>query len=395
MTFSCPTLSADLTPTNEWRTWREREFPVFRAKCFLNHGAVSALPRVVADAIAAYAHEGSTLGQSELARRDVYDECKARAAQLIGWGAQASEIAFCGSTSHALATVATSLPWQPGDNCVVVYGDFPTNVLAWRNLEKTHGVECRMVPSRDAMDVTTEEILSYVDERTRIVSVATCNFLSGRTFLLQPLRDALRARGVLLCADAIQTLGATQLDALPDFVCADAHKWLLGPNGIALLWVSSTVLPQLHPMMLGWLAVADRENWFSYSLEPHPTAERFEPGAHNMLGIFGLHAALQLLLAADPPAIEARVTALRDYAAAQLQAAGCRLLWTPDSALKGGIVTFQPQRETSQACFERLQARFELSPRTDRNGEGWVRISPHFMNDAGDIDALIAALNEG
>jgi selenocysteine lyase/cysteine desulfurase len=189
-----------------------------------------------------------------LERRDVYDRCKARAASLLGHGALPEEFAFCNNTSHALATVATSLPWREGDNCVVVDGDFPANVVVWRNLERTHGVSVRLVPSRPQVDVSPEEILAQVDERTRLVSVATCNYLSGRPFLLKPLYDELQARGVLLCADAIQTLGAIRLDCLPDFICADAHKWLLGPNGIALLWVRSAVLPQMHPMMLGWLA---------------------------------------------------------------------------------------------------------------------------------------------
>jgi selenocysteine lyase/cysteine desulfurase len=124
---------------------------------------------------------------------------------------------------------------------------------------------------------------------------------------------------------------------------------------------------------------------------PHPTAERFEPGAHNLLGIFGLDAALELLLEAQPEHVEAQVVALRDLVARRLQELGCRLLWTPDS-LPGGIVTFQPPKESAAAFHERTQSRLTVSLRQDRNGEHWIRVSPHFMNDEDDVEAICALL---
>jgi selenocysteine lyase/cysteine desulfurase len=206
----------------------------------------------------------------------------------------------------------------------------------------------------------------------------------------------LHERSVLFCLDAIQTLGAIRLDASTvDFVCADAHKWLLGPNGIAILWTRREVLQTLRPAILGWLATAERDDWFAYGTTPHPTAERFEPGARNYLGAVALEAALaqheEVLANAGDDWIENRIVELRDYAAQKLAHAGCELLWTPD-ATRAGIVTFRSPRETAQTLYEKLDARFALSLRNDRAGQFWIRVSPHWMNTRADIDALIAAL---
>src|SRR5690606_33070922 len=104
-------------------------YPVFNHKIFLTHASVSPLPQHVADAIIHYAHHVSQHGQYDAWHDEVYFRCKERIARLLGTPTQASEIAFASSTSHAIGLVATSLPWQAGDNCVVADGDFPANVI--------------------------------------------------------------------------------------------------------------------------------------------------------------------------------------------------------------------------------------------------------------------------
>jgi len=137
----------------EFFEWRRREFPFFAHKTFLTHASVSPLPARTARAIADYAARISSEGQFDPAHEPIYHRCKERLARLIGGGAITEEIAFAGSTSHALGLVATSLPWQNGDNCVVCAGDFPANVVVWKNLAHTHGVEVRVVPFKPKMDI--------------------------------------------------------------------------------------------------------------------------------------------------------------------------------------------------------------------------------------------------
>lgn len=393
-----------MTPSSaDFEAWRRDAFPFFKKKIFLTHASVSAIPATTRDAIRRYAAAIARDGQFDAAHEGLYRSAKERAGRLMrhahdeGVHGTAEEIAFAGSTSHALGIVATAIDWQPGDNVVVCDGDFPANVVTWKNLTFRHDIEVRMVPPQASpRALTPDDLAPLVDERTRVVSLASANYLSGVPLDVPAMGQWLHQRGVLFCLDAIQTLGAIRLDARHvDFVCADAHKWLLGPNGVAILWTRAEVLKDLRPAILGWLATAERENWFEYGLTPYPTAERFEPGARNYLGALALEASLAqyegVLANAGEAWIEDRIVALRDYAARALQAAGCELLWAPDGT-RAGIVTFRPADGDAKALYEKLDGKFALSLRQDREGVFWIRVSAHWMNTKSDIDALIAEL---
>jgi selenocysteine lyase/cysteine desulfurase len=382
--------------SEEFLQWRREAFPFFQRKIFLTHASVAPLPHVVSQAIIDYATRISTEGQFDYVHDGIYTRCKERIARLIG-GALASEVAFAGSTSHALGLVATAIDWKPGDNCIVADGDFPANVVTWKNLRHTHEVETRLIPYRAGKEITLDDIEPLIDERTRIVSLSSANFLSGCPLAIAPIATFLRERGILFCLDAIQTLGAIRLasdatESLPDFICADAHKWLLGPNGIAILWARQSALRQLRPAVLGWLAVRDRDNWYEYDTTPIDSAERFEPGARNMLGVIGLDAALGLLEEAGAATIETRVVALRDYAAEKLLGHGCRLLWQPASQMRSGILSFQPRSGETKQLYHALDQHFALSLRQDKAGDDWIRVSAHYMNAESDIDELVGMI---
>lgn len=378
--------------------WRRNAFPFFEHKTFLTHASVSPLPGHTCQALQEYAAHIAQYGQFDAFSDTYYFGCKERIAALLRDNqapATPEEIAFAGSTSHALGLVATSIDWKAGENCVVADGDFPANVVIWKNLQHTHGVETRLVPHRPQMDLTLDDIKLLVDEKTRIVSLASCNFLSGFPLNLKEIGTWLRERGVLFCVDGIQTLGAVRCDfSQVDFVCADSHKWLLGPNGIAFLWVRGEVLKTLRPAIFGWLAGQKRDDWFSYDTTPIDNAERFEPGARNYLGIVAFNASLEVLHNAGPDIVENRVVHLRTYAAQKLTECGYNVLWQGDTGYKTGIVSFRAQTEAQTlTLYKKLDENFALSLRNDKAGQVWIRISSHFMNCQEDIDALAATLS--
>lgn len=374
-------------------SWRREQFPFFERKICLTHASVSPLPARASQALIDYSRRISTEGQFDFVSEQIYRRAKERIANLIGNGAQADEVAMAGSTSHALGLVATSFPWKAGDNCVIVDGDFPANVVIWKNLQITHGVEVRMVPYREDSEWTWQDFEPLLDERTRLVSVSAVSFLSGCPLDLKDLGEHLHARGIALCADSIQAFGAVAPDfSATDFICADAHKWMLGPLGAAFAWFSPRCLPQMRPQILGWLAIEGRDDWFSYGTEPFPTAERFEPGARNFIGTVGMEASLALIEEVGIETIQKRVTQLRDYGAQKIAATGARVLWRGDATRPSGIFSFRFDKLDMNALNAHLDERFALSLRADRAGEMWIRVSPHFMNCEDDLDELAAAV---
>src|SRR5207247_7066096 len=107
----------------------------------------------------------------------------------------------------------------------------------------------------------------------------------------------LRDRNILFCLDAIQTLGAfpTTVEHV-DLLAADAHKWLLGPCAAGIMHVRQAVQERLKPPIYGWNNVRCPNYVAQEQIVFRSTAQKYEAGTHNLLGIVGLAAAMELIL---------------------------------------------------------------------------------------------------
>ena len=229
---------------------RRREFPVCEQRIFLAHAGVSPLPRRVAEAMQQYLAAAARGNQENAFSDAMIDETRAFAAQLVE--AQTEEIAFVGSTSMGLAMVAAGLPWKAGENVVCYRDDYPANVYPWMNLAH-RGVEVRFVEPKQFGNITREDVERVADRSTRLVSLASVHFQSGWRLDVDLIGRFLRERGILFCLDGIQSLGALRTPMRQvDFAAADAHKWLLGPLGAAILYVRRDNLDRLQPPLVGW-----------------------------------------------------------------------------------------------------------------------------------------------
>ena len=174
-------------------------------------------------------------------------QTRARASELLG--ADPSEVALLGPTTAGLSAVAAGLDWQAGDEVLIYQDDFPVNVYPWLALE-TRGVTVRRLQTPALGQVTPELVLEQLTDKTRLVALASCHFVSAGALIMMPL-GANCARDVLFCLDAIQTLGAfpTTVEHV-DFLAADAHKWLLGPCAAGVFYVRRDLQDRLAPQAL-------------------------------------------------------------------------------------------------------------------------------------------------
>lgn len=373
---------------------RRREFPVCAQKIFLAHAGVCPLPRMVADATARYAELATRDDQEAVADRDYAMETRQLAAQLTG--VTAEEIAFTGNTSMGLAMVAEGLPWQTGDNVVCYRDDYPANVYPWMNLARC-GVEVRFVQPAQPGRITVADLEPRIDKRTRLVALPSAHFLTGWRLDVVTISEFLRSRGVWFCLDAIQTLGALQTPLrYVDFAAADAHKWLLGPVGIAVLYVRRELFEVLRPALVGWNNARCPGFITRDELEFWPDARRYEPGTLNLAGIVGLHAALRMLLTVGLSTIEERVLGLATRLGERLLREGWSLLGpnprTHPRELTG-IVTCYRRDWSLGAVHQRLRdAGVVVSLRQGRDGSKFLRASPHFYNTEQELDGFVERL---
>ena len=356
-------------------------FPVTRNLVYFNHAAVGPLSVRACEAMERHARDQRDHGA--LHWRDwyaEYDKLRESLAKLIG--ATPGEIAILKNTSEGLSFVAEGMRWREGDNVVTTAMEFPSNWTPWKNLA-SRGVECRMANAPTAQDI--EPLL---DERTRVVTVSSVAFHNGFVADLNAIGALCEKRNIRFCVDAIQSVGVLPLDvkaAKIDFLAADGHKWMCGPEGAAIFYVAENRLDDLVVLENGWMNIDRKQKFIGCGTELLPNARRFEAGSLNTNGIYGLRAAVDLLLEIGIETIEEQALAVTSQLANGLQEIG----WQVQSYASPIVGATPPSVEKSLLWFHRRleEERIVCAPR-----EGMLRFSPHFYNDAGEVGRVLEVL---
>lgn len=371
---------------------RRHEFPVAKTKAFFAHAGVCPLPRRVAEAVSHYSFN-STEGDQEILvplRRML--QMRENTAELLG--CQRDEVAFVGPTTLALSFVANGLPFRKGDNILIYHDDFPSNVYPWMNLAE-RGVEVRLMNIRELGKIRAIDVQGQVDENTKLVALGSCHYISGWRINVPAIGKWLRERGILFCLDSIQTLGAfpTPMEFV-DFAAADAHKWLLGPCGSGIFYVRKALHEKLRPLALGWNNVRCPNYVAEEGITFAPGAQRYEAGTHNLLGLVGVNAAIELLLEVGVENIAAELLRKREWLVPAIQEKGFTVLnptAPPENA--SAIVTFFRPETDMRAIHTRLEENgIVTSLRVDRRGQEFIRLSPHFYNTDEELRRALALI---
>lgn len=374
---------------DRWQAMRQL-FPVTEQLVYLDHAAVAPLPRPCREGFETYLDELSRNGV--LRYPDVPLNALARSRELGATllGTDPERIFVVRSTTQGIGLVASGFPFVEGDNVVLVEREFPANIRPWLPLRR-RGVDVRLVPQRDGR-VLLDELEAAVDARTRVLSISFVQFLSGFRVDLGAVAEICRRNGALFVVDAIQGLGAMPLDVEVsgvDFLSADAHKWMLGPEGVGLGYCSPRALDIIEPAVEGWLSVQTPFDLFDMEQPLRDTPARFEEGAYNTAGIHGMNGSLELLLEQGVDAMSARILGLTDGLCEQLSSAGWTVLSPRQTeGEKSGIVL--ATREGVD--FETLELRLAAAGVVVSVRGGALRVAPHAYNHEGDLERLVAEL---
>ncbi|RLT97919.1 MAG: aminotransferase class V-fold PLP-dependent enzyme [Ketobacter sp.] len=353
----------------------EQEFPQDPDICYLNHAAVAPWPKRTADAVQAFARENLQRGATDYpVWLQTENALRAKLAQMIG-APSTRNIALQKSTSEGLSAIAYGLDWHPGDRIVITDQEFPSNRIVWESLG-SKGV--KVIEAGLAGEDPEHNIIAALDDSVRLLSVSSVQYASGLVLDLERLGQACRERNILFCVDAIQSIGALPFsvtDCQADFVVADGHKWMLGPEGLALFYVSDRALDQLSLNQFGWHMVQDRGNYDRKTWEIAEDAKRFECGSPNMLGAYALNASLGLLLEYGLDQVHQELLAkVHLLQAALQQRSDLELLTDLERPQRSGIITFRHRRIAPESLFAQLRDQGVVCACRG----GGVRFSPHF-----------------
>lgn len=377
--------------TTCWEAFRAL-LPVTHKWAYFDNAAVGPLPDPSRAAIWQWANEAAEEGDTvwpHWLKRGV--EVRHHAARILN--AADDEIAIINNTTHGISLVAEGFPWREGDNLVTLENEFPSNLYPWMNLA-ARGVEVRRLPVVEGR-VDLDAIASACDSRTRLITASWVGYALGWRLDVGKLVQLAHDRGVLVFLDAIQGMGVFPLDVQStgvDFLAADGHKWMLGPEGAGVFFIRMEHLDRLRPIGVGWNSVVQGADFGHIEFKLRPAAARYEGGSQNLVGMIGLAASLQMLLdfglTARSSPIAERVLEVTDYACERLAAIGARVASSREPDHRSGIVAFVPPAgdpvEVRRRC---LEGGVVLSCRGGR-----LRISPHAYCNEDDIDRLIAIL---
>ncbi len=368
------------------------EWQLMSGITYLNHAAVAPWPQRTKQAVINFANENSQFGAKQYPQwRQVEKQLRQQIAALIH-APSPDDIALLKNTSEALSTIAYGLDWQAGDNIVISNQEFPSNRIVWQSLTQ-QGVITRQADLL-ASDSPEQALMDQCDSKTRLLSISSVQYATGLRVNLERLGKYCAKQGILFCIDAIQSIGALSFDSQQyqaDFVVADGHKWMLGPEGLALFYCKSKWREQLKLCQYGWHMTEKYDDFDQTEWQPASTARRFECGSPNMLSIHALNASLSLLLEVGMDNIEQKILSNSEYMFEQLaKSQHLTITSVTKTDQYAGIIAFRHHQVEQQKLHQHLTKQGVVC--AIRNGS--IRFSPHYYTPRSELQKAIDIADE-
>jgi len=354
---------------------------------YFNHASTAPISTKVKERIDKFIYERSEEARDNYwAFKDIADETKNIIGEMINCNGE--RIAFLDNTANGIIWLTLGINWNPGDRIILNDVEFPANVYPFLKL-KERGVEVDFIRSQNGI-ASAEEIISAIKPETKLISVSFVQFLSGYRIELKKIGKVCKEKGIIFSVDSIQGLGAVRLDVEKfniDYLANGTQKWMMGLQGLAFIYVRKELQDKMKSAPIGWLAVKDAWKLLDFNLTTKETAERFQPGTLNNLGIYAFNSTMKIFKEFGFDEIENQVLSNSKYFIEELVKIGYKssLYSLPEKHLSG-IVSFRT--ENGQKILDHLnQKKIVCSLR-----EGYIRFAPHFYNTKEDIDYVVDAL---
>lgn len=370
----------------EWQS----QFQLDADVVYLNHAAVSPWPKAAHDAVLQFTDENYRLGSKHYMQWLETEQSLRKQLALLINAPSSSDIALLKNTSEALSVVAHGLSWNSGDNIVSSKEEFPSNRIVWQSLTPL-GVELRQADLSSG-DSPEDALFALVDEHTRMIAISSVQYASGLKMDLHRIGEFCKRHNILFCVDAIQSIGALQFDVQAchiDFAMADGHKWMLGPEGLALFYVRAELRETLQLHQYGWHMTEDYLNFDSKDWTVADSARRFECGSPNMLAIHALQASTGLLLKIGMEEIERLVTDNSQHLLMLIsQHEDLHTITNTQEERLAGIVTFKHRKKDSEGLYKTLMQEGIMCAYRG----GGIRFSPHFYTSRENLSTAVNAV---
>jgi len=311
------------------------------------------------------------------------DQVRATAATFLG--CNSDNLLITRNTTDAMNNVALGMRLTRGDHVLTTDQEHHGGSNCWRYLERRQGVIVDIVPiahSDHDPKAIVDRFAAALTPNTRVISVSHVLTSTGLRMPIIELATLARDRGVLCVVDGAQAVGQIPVNVTAlrcHAYAASGHKWLLGPKGTGLLYVSPDAKDAIVPIQWG-------------------DGKRFVEGSSGMGSLplaVGLGAAIEKAHAYGLAAIERRVLELREYTLDRLkQVPKVRVISTFPSSIASGLVAMTlPAEIKAPLLLKTLNEKHNVVVKmVEKHWFNGIRISPHIFNTEADIDRAVKAL---
>jgi selenocysteine lyase/cysteine desulfurase len=360
-------------------------FKIFEHKIYLNscsQGPLSdAVQAGLEDFIASWHEQGSPW---ELWVNQ-YEAARTAFARFIN--ASPDEVALVTSVSAGINGVASALNFQERRKVVMGEYEFPTMGHVWLG-QRVRGAEVQFVAA-EGNRIPAARYEEMVDRQTCVVPLTHVCFKNGFRSEVNAITQIAHRSGALVMLDDYQDCGTRPVDVKAmdlDFFVTGTLKYLLGPPGLAFMYVRKGLISSLAPTVTGWFGQA---NPFAYDpklFELSPTARRFESGSPSVPNVYAALPGFQLLQEIGMENVASHIKKLAQSLMSCAHDLGIRTKTPPDSA--GPLVVLQCKDSTL------MVQKFAESNIVASNRHDGLRVSFHVYNTIDDVKAVVDILKK-
>jgi selenocysteine lyase/cysteine desulfurase len=357
-------------------------FPILREKTYLYNCSQGAMSDAAEAGIQAFTESWRHSSAPWNDWVEAYEGMRTEFAAFIN--ADPDEVAIITSASQGINAIAHSLDFNKRPRVVMGEYEFPTMGQIWL-AQQARGAQVEFVPF-DGESIPYEKT---IDERTAIVPLTHVSFLNGFRSDVGAITRMAHDRGALVFLDGYQDCGTRPVDVKAldvDFYVTGTLKYLLGPPGLAFLYVRRSLIERLNPTLTSWMAQRDVFAFDTQKLDPASEARRFEGGSPSIPNIYAARPALQLLQSIGMPNVAEQIAYLTQTFLRGLKELGIATKTPEDSMGPLAVV----RCHDAGALVGKLTERGVLvSPRLDG-----VRFAFHVYNNLLDVETALSALKE-
>jgi len=368
-----------------------KQFPhTWTDMIYLNHAAISPLPFVVRDAVDKFMERRALKGiESYPWAQKIAMRTKELIADLIH--SKPERIAFVLNTDDGINLLASGIEWKKGDRVLLYRYEYPANVYPYLNQKKLHGVEVDFMEPEDGR-ITVDVIKKHLTPETKLLSLSFVQFLTGYRSDLTAIGKLCKERNIIFAVDAIQGLPHSSInveESQIDFLAAGSHKWLMGTDGTAFIYVSEKAQGLIRQSYMGAASVNDPFNFFDYNTDRiRNDASRYEGGTLNFPGITALNASLSFHKEFGFTEMEKRVLDHTAYLISRFKTQGVKVVTPEVASERAGIVSVEIEHP-EEVLQRLLKKRIIVAVRG-----GKLRLSPHFYNTEDELRTAMNAIFE-